>query len=87
MDFVDLKSQQQRVKPKLESRIQAVLAHGQYIMGPEVFELEAQLAEYVGVHQAIGCASGTDALLLALMAFNLRPGEAIFTSPFTFVAT
>ncbi|MBI4768784.1 MAG: DegT/DnrJ/EryC1/StrS family aminotransferase [Deltaproteobacteria bacterium] len=87
MDFVDLKTQQLRLKPKLESRIQAVLAHGQYIMGPEVFELEAQLADYAGVHQAIGCASGTDALLLALMAFNLRPGEAIFTSPFTFVAT
>jgi UDP-2-acetamido-2-deoxy-ribo-hexuluronate aminotransferase len=87
MDFVDLKYQQQRIKPKLESRIQAVLAHGQYIMGPEVFELEDRLAEYVGVNQAISCASGTDALLLALMAFKLRPGDAIFTTPFTFVAT
>ena len=87
MDFVDLKYQQQRIKHKLESRIQAVLAHGQYIMGPEVFELEEQLAEYVGVKQAISCASGTDALLLALMAYNLRPGEAVFTTPFTFIAT
>lgn len=87
MDFVDLKYQQQRIKPKLESRIQAVLAHGQYIMGPEVFELEARLAEYVGVNQAISCASGTDALLLALMAFDVQPGDAVFTSPFTFVAT
>jgi UDP-2-acetamido-2-deoxy-ribo-hexuluronate aminotransferase len=87
MDFVDLKYQQQRIKDKLESRIQAVLAHGQYIMGPEVSELEQRLAEYTGVPQAISCASGTDALLLALMAFNLRPGEVIFTTPFTFVAT
>ncbi len=87
MDFVDLKYQQQRIKDKLESRIQAVLAHGQYIMGPEVKELEERLAEYVGVNQAVSCASGTDALLLALMAFNLGPGEAIFTTPFTFVAT
>ena len=87
MDFVDLKYQQQRIKDKLEARIQAVLAHGQYIMGPEVKELEERLAEYVGVNQAVSCASGTDALLLALMAFNLGPGEAIFTTPFTFVAT
>ena len=87
MDFVDLKYQQKRIKDKLESRIQAVLAHGQYIMGPEVKELEERLAEYVGVNQAVSCASGTDALLLALMAFNLGPGDAIFTTPFTFVAT
>jgi UDP-2-acetamido-2-deoxy-ribo-hexuluronate aminotransferase len=87
MDFVDLKYQQKRIKDKLETRIQAVLAHGQYIMGPEVKELEERLAEYVGVKQAISCSSGTDALLLALMAFDLGPGEAIFTTPFTFVAT
>lgn len=87
MDFIDLKYQQQRIKQKLESRIQTVLAHGQYIMGPEVFELEARLADYVGVKQAISCASGTDALLLALMAFDIRPGDVVFTSPFTFVAT
>jgi UDP-2-acetamido-2-deoxy-ribo-hexuluronate aminotransferase len=86
MDFVDLKYQQQRIKHKLEFRIQAVLAHGQYVMGPEVFELEEQLADYVGVTQAVSCASGTDALLLALLAFNLQPGDAIFTTPFTFVA-
>jgi UDP-2-acetamido-2-deoxy-ribo-hexuluronate aminotransferase len=87
MDFIDLKYQQQRIKAKLDSRIQTVLAHGQYVMGPEVFELEAQLGEYAGVKQAVSCASGTDALLLALMAFNLQPGDAIFTTPFTFVAT
>ncbi len=87
MDFVDLKTQQKRIKHKLDSRIQTVLAHGQYVMGPEVYELEKKLAEYVGVNHAISCASGTDALLLALMAFNLGPGDAILTTPFTFVAT
>jgi UDP-2-acetamido-2-deoxy-ribo-hexuluronate aminotransferase len=87
MDFVDLKTQQQRIKDKIDSRIQAVLAHGQYIMGPEVEELEKRLADFVGVKHAEGCASGTDALLLALMAHNLGPGDAIFTTPFTFFAT
>ncbi len=87
MDFIDLKYQQQRIKAKIDSKIQAVLTHGQYIMGPEVKELENQLAEYVGVKNAIGCASGTDALLLALMAYGVGPGDAIFTTPFTFIAT
>jgi Predicted pyridoxal phosphate-dependent enzyme apparently involved in regulation of cell wall biogenesis len=87
MDFVDLKSQQQRIKRKIDSRIQDVLAHGQYVMGPELKELEEKLAEYVGVTQAVSCASGTDALFLTLMAHNLGPGDAIFTTPFTFIAT
>ena len=87
MDFIDLKTQQQRIKDKIDSRIQAVLAHGQYIMGPEVKELEERLADFVGVKHAVGCASGTDALLLALMAHNIGPGDAIFTTPFTFFAT
>ncbi|MBI5602369.1 MAG: DegT/DnrJ/EryC1/StrS aminotransferase family protein [Deltaproteobacteria bacterium] len=87
MDFIDLKYQQQRIKEKIDSKIQKVLAHGQYIMGPEVKELENQLAEYVGVRNAIGCASGTDALLLALMGYGVGPGDAIFTTPFTFIAT
>jgi len=87
MDFIDLKTQQQRIKETLDANIQKVLAHGQYIMGPEVAELEAQLAGYVGVKHAIGCASGTDALLMALMAYGVGPGDAIFTTPFTFVAT
>lgn len=87
MDFIDLKTQQQRIKEKINSRIQAVLAHGQYIMGPEVKELEERLADYVGSTRAIGCASGTDALLLALMAYTVGPGDAIFTTPFTFIAT
>ena len=65
----------------------AVLDHGKYIMGPEIAEIEQRLAEYVGVKHAIGCSSGTDALLMALMAYNVGPGDAIFTTPFTFIAT
>ena len=87
MDFIDLKTQQQRIKDKIDSRIQAVLAHGQYIMGPEVKEIEERLADFVGVKHAVGCASGTDALLLVLMAHNIGPGDAVFTTPFTFFAT
>ncbi|MEW6658098.1 MAG: DegT/DnrJ/EryC1/StrS aminotransferase family protein [Thermodesulfobacteriota bacterium] len=87
MDFIDLAAQQRRIKEKLEERIQRVLAHGKYIMGPEVPELEKRLAGYVGTRHAIGCASGTDALLLALMAYGVGPGDAVFTTPFTFIAT
>ncbi|MHB8829083.1 MAG: DegT/DnrJ/EryC1/StrS family aminotransferase [Syntrophales bacterium] len=87
MDFIDLKAQQKRIKGQLDANIQKVLAHGSYIMGPEVGELETRLAAYVGVKHAISCASGTDALLMALMACGVGPGDAIFTTPFTFVAT
>ncbi len=87
MDFIDLKTQQQRIKEKIDTRIQSVLAHGQYIMGPEVKALEDRLADYVGQTYAVGCASGTDALLLALMAYAIGPGDAVFTTPFTFIAT
>jgi len=87
MDFIDLKTQQKRIKEKLDANIQKVLAHGSYIMGPEVKELETKLGAYVGVKHAIGCASGTDALLIALMAYGIGPGDAIFTTPFTFIAT
>jgi len=87
MDFIDLKSQQQRLKLQLDTNIQRVLAHGNYIMGPEIKELEKTLAGYVGVKHAVSCASGTDALLLALMAYGVGPGDAIFTTPFTFIAT
>jgi len=87
MQFIDLAAQQERVKDKIEQRIQAVLSHGKYIMGPEVKELEERLASYVGTQHAIGCASGTDALLLALMAYEVGPGDAVFTTPFTFIAT
>jgi UDP-2-acetamido-2-deoxy-ribo-hexuluronate aminotransferase len=87
MDFIDLAAQQRRIKEHLDLRIQKVLREGQYIMGPEISELEQKLAAYAGVQHAIGCASGTDALLMALMAYEVGPGDAIFTTPFTFVAT
>lgn len=87
IDFIDLKAQQQLILPALMARIQTVLAHGRYIMGPEIKELEGRLAAYVGVKHCISCSSGTDALLMALMAQGVGPGDAIFTSPFTFIAT
>ena len=87
MQFIDLAAQQKRIKSQIDSRIQAVLKHGSYIMGPEVGELESQLSEFVDIKHAIGCASGTDALLMALMALDIGPGEAVFTTPFTFFAT
>ncbi len=87
MEFCDLAAQQRRIKEQLDRNIQKVLKHGSYIMGPEVKELEQKLASYVGIKHAIGCASGTDALLMALMAYGVGPGDAIFTTPFTFIAT
>lgn len=87
MQFIDLAAQQSRIKNKIDSNIQTVLSHGKYIMGPEVAELEKRLAEYAGSKHAVGCASGTDALLMALMALGVGPGDAVFTSPFTFIAT
>jgi UDP-2-acetamido-2-deoxy-ribo-hexuluronate aminotransferase len=87
MQFIDLATQQKHIRKKIESNIQTVLNHNQYILGPEIRALEERLAEYVGVEHAIACSSGTDALLLALMAYDVGPGDAIFTSPFTFIAT
>jgi UDP-2-acetamido-2-deoxy-ribo-hexuluronate aminotransferase len=87
MQFVDLMKQQQRIRESIESRIQTVLNHGSYIMGPEVLELEEALATYAGVKHAVSCASGTDALLLGLMAHGVKSGDAVFTTPFSFVAT
>jgi UDP-2-acetamido-2-deoxy-ribo-hexuluronate aminotransferase len=87
LPFVDLARQQHRILREVEKGISTVLRHGQYIMGPEIKELEAKLAEYAGVEHTICCASGTDALLLALMAYDVGPGDAIFTSPFTFIST
>lgn len=87
MDFIDLRAQQQKIKIEIDARIREVLSHGQYIMGPEIMELEKRLAAYVGVKHALGCSSGTDALLLALMAYGVKAGDAIFTTPFTFIAT
>lgn len=87
MEFIDLKVQQNRIKDQLDRNIRAVLVHGQYIMGPEVRELEQRLADFIGVSHAISCSSGTDALLMALMAYDIGPGHAVFTTPFTFIAT
>ncbi len=87
MQFIDLKAQQQLIRAKIEENIKRVLDHGRYIMGPEINELEGRLAAYVGTKHAMGCASGTDALLLALLALEIGPGDAVFTSPFTFFAT
>jgi dTDP-4-amino-4,6-dideoxygalactose transaminase len=87
MQFIDLAFQQKRIKDKIDANIAAVLDHGKYIMGPEIGKLENRLADYVGVTHAIGCASGTDALLMALLAKRVGPGDAVFTSPFTFIAT
>ena len=87
MDFIDLKTQQNRIREGLKVRFDRILEHGAYIMGPEVTELEEKLAEYCGVKHAISCSSGTDALLSPLMAWNIGPGDAVFTTPFTYVAT
>jgi len=87
MEFIDLKSQYQHLKSRIDTRIQSVLAHGQYIMGPEVFELEANLEEFIGIKHAITCANGTDALTLALMAIGAGEGDAIFCPTFTFFST
>ena len=87
MDFIDLKTQYRTLKASIDARIQKVLDHGQYVLGPEVAELEQRLATYVGAKHAVACASGTDALLLALMALDIKPGDEVITCPFTFVAT
>lgn len=87
MDFIDLKTQQTRIKDQIDANIAKVLAHGQYIMGPEIAELEKQLAQYTGAKHCLTVASGTDALLVALMALGVKPGDEVITSPFTFIAT
>lgn len=87
MDFIDLKTQQKAIKPELDRRIANVLTHGQYIMGPEVAELERTLADYVGAKHCVTVASGTEALLIALMALGVSPGDEVITTPFTFIAT
>jgi len=87
MQFIDLHAQQERIRSKIEENIKRVLDHGQYIMGPEVQELEEKLAHFVGTKYAVAVASGTDALLISLMAYGIGPGDAVFTTPFTFIAT
>ncbi len=87
MQFTDLKTQYAALKPRINERIQRVLDHGQYIMGPEVGELEAALATYTGAKHCITVSSGTEALLISLMALALKPGDEVITTPFTFAAT
>ncbi len=87
IQFIDLQAQQNLIREKINERINRVLHHGKYIMGPEVQELEEALENYVGAKHCVSCASGTDALLMALMAYDVGPGDAIFTTPFTFIST
>lgn len=87
MQFIDLKQQYARIADDVQARMHAVLEHGQYVMGPEVGELESKLAEYVDVKHCVSMSSGTDALLVALMALGIGPGDEVITTPFTFIAT
>lgn len=87
IDFIDLKTQQDTIRPQLEHHLHRVLHHGQYILGPEVRELEQRLAAYTGAKHCITVASGTEALLISLMALGIGPGDEVITTPFTFVAT
>ncbi|MDE2300302.1 MAG: DegT/DnrJ/EryC1/StrS family aminotransferase [Burkholderiales bacterium] len=87
LEFVDLKRQYAALKGSIAQRMQRVLDHGQYIMGPEVRELEDRLAAYTGAKHCVTVASGTEALLIALMALDLQPGDEVVTTPFTFAAT
>jgi UDP-2-acetamido-2-deoxy-ribo-hexuluronate aminotransferase len=85
--LIDLKTQYARIRDDVDRRIKKVLESGQYILGPEVRELEERLAKFVGVKHCLAVASGTDALLMPLMALGIKPGDEIVTTPFTFVAT
>ena len=87
MEFIDLKSQQALIREQLDRRIAAVLDHGRYVMGPEVGELEERLADYVGVKHCIGASSGTDTLLIAMMALGIGPGDEVITVPYTWIST
>ncbi len=85
--FINLGAQQDAIRADLERRLHRVLAHGAYVNGPEVAQLETMLAEYVGVPHCVGVSSGTDALLIAMMALGIGPGDEVITTPFTFIAT
>lgn len=87
IEFIDLKAQYRALQPSIDARIKKVLDHGQYIMGPEVAELEQKLAAYTGSKHCITCSSGTEALLMSLMALGIGPGDEVITTPFTFAAT
>ena len=85
--FIDLAAQQSRIRPQIEAAIKRVLDHGQYIMGPEVYELEERLADYVGVKHCIAVSSGTDSLLIAMMALGIGAGDEVITVPYTWIST
>jgi len=87
MEFIDLKSQYGALRERIDTNIRQVLEHGQYILGPEVRQLEDKLAGFVGVRHCVTVGSGTDALLIALMALNIGPGDEVITTPFTFIAS
>ena len=87
LEFIDLKTQYAALKGSVCERMQAVLDHGQYIIDPEVKELEGRLAAYTGVWHCVTVASGTEALLIAMMALGLKPGDEVITTPFTLTAT
>ncbi|WP_201620025.1 DegT/DnrJ/EryC1/StrS family aminotransferase [Psychrobacter maritimus] len=87
MQFIDLAAQQAVINDKLQANIQKVLAHGKYILGPEVHELEEMLSAYTGAKYCITCANGTDALQIAQMAFDIGPGDEVITPGFTYIAT
>lgn len=87
MQFIDLKKQYENIQSSINGRIHNVLEHSKFIMGPEVKELEEKLSKFSGAEFCITCSSGTDALLLALMTYDVGPGDAVFTTPFTFIAT
>lgn len=86
MSFIDLAAQQARIKPQIDAAIQRVLAHGKYILGPEVYELEEALAEYTGAKYCVTCANGTDALQIALMALGVGHGDEVVTPAFSYIA-
>ena len=87
MEFCDLKSQYRRLKEDIDAGIQRVLDHGQYILGPEVAELEEKLAAYTGAKHCISVANGTDALQIAQMALGIGPGDEVIIPGFTYIAT
>lgn len=87
MQFIDLKAQYNRLKADIDQRVLNVLNHGAYVFGPEIAEMEKKLAEHAGVKHCLSCASGTDALLIPLMAWGIKPGDAVFVPSFTFIST
>src|SRR6516225_8398729 len=87
MELIDLKAQYRQYQSEIDARLKAVLAHGQFIMGPEIAELEAQLAGYVGVKHCITVSSGTASLEIALRALGIGPGDQVITVPFTWIST